>query len=178
MSYSNFDRKYLNNTPIHLLYLDKKTCCIMMNLQNECRCPNNFNPKKEFLYIILMILEDISSDVVLENTHIYGCNNSNVNERDYNKRFYQELSVKLNQYNFIRNAQGNVELILNGIIETEQNTVAQYRNEAIVTEEGKQIKPIKAFYRVGTTYVSISEYAKECYTFCDFDVAVPLIDIL
>lgn len=125
----------------------------MTNFGNECTCPENFIPEKQFIRSVLMISLKICADLK-PNGVAFGCNNS-ANDEDYNKRFYDTLSRKLEQYNFIKKVGSSLMLILNGSIETEQQIVGQYSENEIVAEEGKQIKPIKAFYRVGTTYVSI-----------------------
>lgn len=160
-SYNNFDRNKLNGTRINLLYLEKEACCIMMNFENECSCPDNFVPEKEFLRIVLTISENISS--ALKSLRIEPLTDnckSTVNDESYKEHFYDALSEQLEQHAAINNVRGNLKLILNGTVELEKQAVAQYRNE-IVVEEGKQIKPIKAFYRVGTTYVSIHENTKK-----------------
>lgn len=153
MSYTDFDRKNLNSTPIYLLYLDRESCCVMMGLENSCSCPNNFIPQKEFLKILLTTLGNICSFISPNGPGIDYCN-STTNDDDYSKQFLDALNKKLKQYNFINYLHGTLELILNASIETEQQIVALYRNEEVLAAEGKQVKPIKSFYRVGTTYVS------------------------
>lgn len=150
---------------MYLLYLDKESCCVIMGLESGCTCANNFIPAREFLYVVLTTLGDICSFVVPIEPSIDGCNNTTIDDNDYSKQFLDALNEKLNQYGFINDIHGTLELILDGIIENEQQIVALYRNSVVLPTEGKQIKPIKAFYRVGTTYVSISVYAKECHTF-------------
>lgn len=129
----------------------------MMNLEDGCECSENFVPEKQFLQFLVAIFRDIIASVTRTNMSIYNeiCNLTTITDDNYSKRFYDVLNEKLEQYSFITNLHGNLALNLNGTIELGQQVIAQYKNE-IVEEEGKQIKPIRAFYRVGTTYVSIS----------------------
>lgn len=129
----------------------------MRNLENDCECTENFLPEKHFLDIILTALQEVAFSVASNGTRTFNenCNAAGGYDEEYNRRFHDQLSEKLEQYSFINNFHGSLELLLNGTIEAEEQIIAQYKNE-IVVEEGKQVKPIRAFYRVGTTYVSIS----------------------
>lgn len=88
-----------------------------------------------------MSLSTAVSSIISENGSFVG------------EQFNNVLSNLLSECCLIGYHGSSLQLNANGAVETSGVVVARYEKETVI-EEGEGIKPIRTFYRVGTTHVS------------------------
>lgn len=156
----SFDRNALNKTKINILALDDDVCCLLQDSEgDECSCPLDFDVQKSFVKLIADALTEVFKNMIangLITSISVHCNETSYDE-EIRKQFLVLFERELEKYEkIVRNSSGILQLLANGTIEVDNEIVARYDADgALSLEKGKNIKPVKAFYRIGTTHVSV-----------------------
>lgn len=147
--------------PINLLTLDKKMCCNLLNKKDFCLCPDNFNLQEESLKTVISMLT--KSLETLDKDGFKLINNVRCNVSTYDEqtksRFEEILEDKLVQNPLYKNSSV-LQVKVEGTIKIGTNesyeVVAKYINDVIELQQDKTVSPVRPFYRIGITHVSIS----------------------
>lgn len=151
--------QFLLYESISLITLDEAVCCSLLEIPN-CVCPIKFLTQKQFLIYTLKVLINVidtlnSEDKLLESV---TCN-STKNDEETLSRFKEILASSIDRDSNIEETNGCLRLKIIGsvdVIEHEDiSRIGTFSDDSgFVLENGKQIKPIRTFYRVGVTHVS------------------------
>lgn len=157
-NHRSFGRHLLKNALINILTLQESMCCALIAKGGECSCPAAFNLQMQFLSVVLGSLVTTLKTMTnkgLDLSQTAQCNTTSNNEdiaKQFNTFFDQEIE---NKGSIVNNSGGILRLSIKGSVEIGNQTVATYTDDnGIVLEPGMEIKPIKAYYRIGTTHVS------------------------
>ncbi|XP_063910401.1 ionotropic receptor 25a isoform X2 [Zophobas morio] len=148
-----FNRELVRNLPINLLYIEEEICCKFLKTE-QCECPHDFNLQENFLVLatdlVKRVLHTMVSDDVELTTNL-SCD-SRYNE-DARSKFYTLLQQEVDLEPLIYKENFGLYVNIEGTIEANSEKVAEYNYKTGVTVvDGKQIKPITAFYRIGITH--------------------------
>ena len=154
-----FNRELVRNLPINLLYIEEEICCKFLKTE-QCECPHDFNLQENFLVLatdlVKKVLHTMVSDDVELTTNL-SCD-SRYNE-DARSKFYKLLQQEVDLEPLIYKENFGLYVNIEGTIEANSEKVAEYNYKTGVTVvDGKQIKPITAFYRIGITHVWYPQY--------------------
>lgn len=162
-NYARFDKNILENRTVNSLTFSTDLCCSLLKLKS-CLCPENFNMLELFLFNVvdqvIKIIEDLAKRNELPT--ILKCS-TKFNEEIQNE-FYEFLDKAIYENDLFFNengiwrikTKGNLEQI-NGRVNNEM--IAKYNGgDSFYVMKGKKIKPIKPFYRIGVTHVSIIQF--------------------
>ncbi|KAJ8965569.1 hypothetical protein NQ314_004028 [Rhamnusium bicolor] len=137
-------------------------CCNMLNMEDDCQCPEKFNLQEELLSLSVSIMVGGIDQLVKDGfnlTNNLKCNGTTYNEQS-RRRLEQILDAAVNsQKQFFReNSEFRIKLTGSIEIGTNESTeiVAKYMDNNI--QLVKSLKPIRQFYRVGVTHVSFRPY--------------------
>uniref|UniRef100_A0AAR5QC85 Ionotropic receptor 8a n=1 Tax=Dendroctonus ponderosae TaxID=77166 RepID=A0AAR5QC85_DENPD len=152
-----FDKSLFQNQTPSLMYLKPELC---LDLSIQSRCPSNFVLKEQFLYWLAWGLSRLAKMAAEESLEFpekeFQCGKTTFSE-DTKERLGDMLdSIIADNSNVLSltgrsvkvSVRGNVEKMINGSFQT----IAQYTNGKLTPEPGKQIDPIRAFYRIGITH--------------------------
>lgn len=182
--YPNFDKNILGNRTVNSLTFSSDLCCLLQKLEN-CLCPDSFSMLELFLSNILDQVTKIIENLVerYELPSNLECSSNKFNDEIRNK-FYESLDKSMIENDLYLNENGiwrikvtgNLELV-NGYADNE--IIAKYYGgDSFSVVTGKKIKPIKPFYRIGVTHVSIIQDSKvicfiiivhPCFSTCFLD---------
>lgn len=154
-----FNRSVLNKTKINILALENGVCCLLQNPErNNCNCPLDFNMQKSFLKLIIDLLAEVFKNMMATglNTSLAVQCNETFYDEEIHKQFLLLFEKEMKKHErIVRNSSGVLHLFVNGTIEVDNEIVARYDADGELSlEKGKNIKPVKPFYRIGTTHVS------------------------
>ncbi|KAH1010063.1 hypothetical protein HUJ05_004423, partial [Dendroctonus ponderosae] len=152
-----FDKSLFQNQTPSLMYLKPELC---LDLSIQSRCPSNFVLNEQFLYWLAWGLSRLAKMAAEESLEFpekeFQCGKTTFSE-DTKERLGDMLdSIIADNSNVLSltgrsvkvSVRGNVEKMINGSFQT----IAQYTNGKLTPEPGKQIDPIRAFYRIGITH--------------------------
>jgi hypothetical protein len=165
-SYDHFNKDLLFNNTINLLKLDKQMCC---HFQSNCSCDEKLQHKllQKVVTILGGILEAIYQQGVTIPTHTVcnvtqeGYSLVNIFKGAIEETFKDDPIINLDDMHFSLRALGIVEVGLNVVAKLGSD-------QTLVVEDGKEVKPVKPFYRIGTTHVSGLNVLSYSELFCEF----------
>lgn len=151
----------LNKKEISVLTLDTGECCQLKPLPHSCLCEEESDMRKPFLRLLLNNFIAAINAVVKEESDRFS--NSTLNDVDLprisRERFEEILNLTLSK-DYISWTGTSLRMRYSGRIENTKNINSTIVIKIVDTEflinDSEIMKPIKPFYRVGVTHVSIS----------------------
>lgn len=138
--------------------MENGVCCALLKL-STCNCPNDFNLQKSFLKLMLeQVIQTLAKMSNYKLSEEIECDLRKYNEsitQRFKKLFLRAYSDNGN----IIEEDGIFRIKIKAVAEigtsfTNPEVVAKLdNNQELIVEDGADIKPLKAFYRVGTTHV-------------------------
>lgn len=169
--YEQFEKNLVKNKSINLLHLNDDLCCRFLTNSKSCDCPDNFDLQEYFFKLVvdellqiltIMLKQDLKLTDKLEcNITKYNNNLKSTFDELYGKHISLNHPLIYNDNDVLRvKTVGSIEVgTSNGI---DKIATFDYDNDITVIK-GKQIDPIKPFYRVGTAHViSTRTYVYSC----------------
>ncbi|KAF2897577.1 hypothetical protein ILUMI_08598, partial [Ignelater luminosus] len=154
--YENFI-KNLKVNKINLLRMENVVCCALQGL-STCNCPNDFNLQKSFLKLMMeQIIQTLARMSNYKLSEEIVCDTNKYNEsiiQRFKKMFLRAYSDNGN----IVEKDGIFRMKIKAVVEigtglTNPEVAGKFdNNQELIIEDGVEIKPIKAFYRVGSTH--------------------------
>ncbi|XP_044745802.1 ionotropic receptor 25a [Coccinella septempunctata] len=157
--HQNFDRKLIYGKPINLLTLDERVCCNFIGKSPSCSCPRKFNLQQEFLVALLEEIQRIFLKLKNEGYQISDgadCEEGSFN-LDLSKKFDKLFHDVLKSSDRFYENRGVVRVKIYGNVEVgtkvSSEIVASFDDsDGIKVAPGKNIKAVKAYYRIGITH--------------------------
>nr|QNL15109.1 ionotropic receptor 8a [Aulacocentrum confusum] len=174
MNYRNF--RYFQadvlDVNIGVLSMNSVVCCRLLRLDTSCTCPTDTQIYEKFIERMIFAILEALDRLQKSNTDLeprkFSCSSPNENiptpeENESSTSFYKilvEILTSNNALEFIsESSEGpyhmpmiiyepiiNIEILKNGNLED----LATWRRDGIQTAPGKEILPVKHFFRIGT----------------------------
>lgn len=153
----------LDNRTVHVLKMNLITCCEIM-AENLCECPIKFDQQRTFFEVLIRQILQIFNKNFLEKYDTstpYNCTSDNSDLTIKNEIEMELFSILSNKYKSLRIEDGVMKMRLSGKVQTgnginENVNIGDYDTlYGFTLNTGKEMLPIRRFYRIGTTTVPI-----------------------
>ncbi|KAJ8936674.1 hypothetical protein NQ318_023141 [Aromia moschata] len=157
--HTSFNRQLVYNTSVSLLTLDESVCCHFLGVKIPCQCPEEFELQQQFLSsvvsTIIKVIDTITKDS-LELTNNLRCNGTISYNENTKKRFDRLINYIFETQDYVSRENYKLVNIVEGAIEVGKTNstekIAKYDGNVVEVLQGKVVKPVRPFYRIGITH--------------------------
>lgn len=156
------DKSSLVEKTVKLLTPDENVCCLLKPPSDTCFCEDNFNIEKSFLHLLFNNFITTLDQIVKTNEESHssdGVKSAKTNREKFEESFNVTLPkefINWQDTSLTMKFPASIQITNNEI----SSIVAKLVNNEMIIPDNETVKPVRAFYRVGITHVSIFQ---ECF---------------